>query len=358
MLPLPTEKQSCLLIHKTLTAEYHSVGHGVPLVSLYGEVVDVFSVFGAVLLVTVEANVVSSTINLTFSQHFMCVDDKAKFKQRSLHQPCRTYAMRLTAFQSLDFLAVARPTPGLFFCSKLIKPLFTWFNLSRTSYPSGAPSGATVRNSAPSRSAPLETAAVKDAAAGKVDESRRRVAAGSGGVRSTGAASANADIGTALARSAGDEGVSTRVGADVGIDGSSAGTLGTLAMNSPASDKRFSSSSSSLLSALPPVQNTSLHDSRPNSVPKDKRSSRGVKVGEGARNTSGSSQSRHREGHAGGRRGEGGSSEGMGERKSRSGGGNGDPARSRRKDAREGEIGWAQIKVEGGVGMGGVVVNM
>lgn len=188
----------------------------------------------------------------------------------------------------------------------------------------------------------METAAVKDAAIGKVDESRGSTATGIGGVRSIGAASASTNAVSNFPRPAAGEGVGTRSGGGGGIDGSGAGTL---AMNSPDSDniKHLSSSSSSLQSALLPVDNASLQESRPNSVPKDKRSSRGGGAGgEGARKSSGSSHRRRREGHTGGG-GDGVSSEGtQGERrsrKSRSGGGSaGDSSRSRRKDEREGQV--------------------
>lgn len=227
--------------------------------------------------------------------------------------------------------------------------------LSRVSSPSGTPSGATVTDSAPLSSAPLETAADKGVAGGKADESRSSTATGIGGVRSIGAASANAnsnaDTGN-LPHPAAGVGVATRGdgggGGGGGTDGSGAGTL---AMNSPASDqaKRFSSSSSSLQSALLPVENAPLQDPRPNSVPKDKRSSRGGTGagGEGARKSSGSSHRKRREGHPGGGEGEGGSlEETLGERrsrKSRSGGGSGgDPSKSRRKDEREGPVEWVQ----------------
>lgn len=163
-------------------------------------------------------------------------------------------------------------------------------------------------DSAPPRSTPPETAAGKDAAGGKVDESRGSTATGMGGVGGIGASNANTNVGSNLARPAAGEGVMPRGGGGGGIDGSGAGTL---AMNSPDSDniKRLSSSSSSLQSALLPVDNASLQDSRPNSVPKDKSSSRGGAGGEGARKPSGSSHRRRREGHAGGG-GDGGSSKG------------------------------------------------
>lgn len=211
-------------------------------------------------------------------------------------------------------------------------------------------------DSASSSSAPLQAAAVNGAAVGKVDESRSSAAStatGIGGVQTVADSYANTNTntntGSTLPQPAADEGegVSARGAGGGDIDGSGAGTL---AMNSPASDnaKRFSSSSSSLQSALRPVENASSQDSRPSSVPKDKRSSRPGTGEDGARTSSGSSHRRRREGHEGSGGGEGGSSEGtQGERrsrKSRSGGGSGgDPSRSRRKDEREGQVDVVQI---------------
>eukprot|EP00752_Nemacystus_decipiens_P010133 g9030.t2 len=151
---------------------------------------------------------------------------------------------------------------------------------------SGTPSGATVVDSAPSNSAPLETAAVKGCAVGKVDESHGSAATGVDGVRNIVAASDITNVGDNLPRPAAGE------------------------------------------------------DSRPNSAPKDKRGSRGGAGGEGAKKSSGGSHRRRRDGHAGGG-GDVGASEGTQverrPRKSRSGGGSGvDPSRSRRKDEREG----------------------
>lgn len=201
-------------------------------------------------------------------------------------------------------------------------------------------------DSAPSSSAPLDTAAVKGTTVGKADESRSSTATVTGGVRSIAASSANTNVGSSLPPPATVDSVSARGGGGGGIDVSGAGTL---SMNSPASDsvKRFSSSSSSLHEQ--PVENPSLQDSRPNSVPKDKRSSRPGTGGEGARKSAGSSHRRRREGHAGSGGSEGGSTEGpQGERrsrKSRSGGGvsGGDPSKSRRKDEREGQVDLVQI---------------
>jgi len=121
----------------------------------------------------------------------------------------------------------------------------------------GAPPGATVSDSAPSSSAPFETAA--NVSSGKAGESRGSVATGSGVVRSNGAAStSDKSMGTNLPRPVSGEAVYARSGIDA---------AGTLVMNSPASDnaKRLSSSSQS---ALPPVENAPLRDSRPKPVPK------------------------------------------------------------------------------------------
>lgn len=193
-----------------------------------------------------------------------------------------------------------------------------------------APPGATVSDSAPSSSTPFETAA--GASGGKVCESRGIGAAGSGIVRSNGAASASANksMGTNLRRPVSGEGVHVRSDIDA---------AGTLVMNSPASAnaKRLSSSSQS---ALPPVENASLRDSRPKPVPKpDKVGSNGSANGtgggrEGARKSVSTSSSAG--GGSGRRRREGHAAKGGGERrssrtKSRSGVGSaGDQHRSSR----------------------------
>eukprot|EP00903_Cladosiphon_okamuranus_P015534 g14341.t2 len=219
---------------------------------------------------------------------------------------------------------------------------------SGDSCPSGAPLGATVTDAAPPSSASSQTTAVKGSPIGKVDGSRSSTAstpAGIGGVQSIMASSANTNTNTcsSLPQLAGED-VSTR-GADAGAGGIDGSGAGTLAMNSPASDntKRFSSSSSSLQSALRPVENASLQDSRSrtDSVRKDNRSSCPGMGGDGARKSSRSSYRRRREGHAGSGGDERGSSEGSQaerrSRKSRSGGGSGgDPSRGRRKHEREG----------------------
>ena len=183
----------------------------------------------------------------------------------------------------------------------------------------GSPPGTTARDSSPSNSA---TAA--GVSGGKAVECRGSVATEGDTVRSRGttnhaSACANNNMGTNLPRPVSGEAVNTRSGTD---------SIGTLVMNSPASDnaKRLSNSARS---ALPPVENAPLRD--PNPVPKDKRGSNGSVNGSGQALSAGSGSGggrKRREGH-------GVSSErrsSSSSRKSKAADSTGDQARRNKKD--------------------------
>lgn len=164
--------------------------------------------------------------------------------------------------------------------------------VERRSSEDGARSGPTVRDADPSSTAQSETAAAAAATGGKADESRGSTATGGGGdTYSMKPASAGNDTRTNLPLPASGEGVHSDV-----VDGN-----GTRAktMNRPASYNaaRTPPSSLSSQSGLAPVENFPLRDSRPASVPKDKKSS--SRSGKGAKKSSGSSRKRRERREAG-----------------------------------------------------------
>lgn len=175
-------------------------------------------------------------------------------------------------------------------------------NSGRSGGRSGIPSGATVRDAAPSNVRSPATIAAS-AVGSKAAESRHGTVTGSGGVgRSGGGVGSNNAVGANLSVSASREGSRVKTTTTTNIRG---GTNGTLVMNDPASNNINAqpiSSSLSTQSARPLAENEGIRDSLSTSVPKDKRSGSGGRKGaKQSSSSSGSNSSRRRrEGDLGG----------------------------------------------------------